>query len=176
MGCCAPGQWWIGVRRGCVLVVGAYVPASVRMRARARGSRATAGRVAGVGLRAGLTGRKGLSGWGPGISSRADGAGHTGRNRRGRVLNEVLRVCALFAATCAHRPLVRSGLLMPRGSFHGSRSLRFPILACLCSSCVCQQYAFAGLSPCSGVLRFPPDCGSGPAGLPACKASSISLA
>jgi hypothetical protein len=56
-GYCASRQWWIGVRRGCVLVVGAYVPASVRMRARARGSRATAGRVAGVGLRAGLTGR-----------------------------------------------------------------------------------------------------------------------
>ena len=119
---------------------------------------------------------KGLLGWGPGIASRAGGAGLTGRNRRGRVLNEELRVCARFAATGAHRPLVRSGSLMPPGSFHGSRSLPFPILACLRSSCVCQRYVFAGPSTCLGVLRFPPDCGSGPVGLPACKASSISLA
>ena len=192
--------------------------------------------VAGAGQSAGLTGRKGRSGWGPGIASRAGGAGLTGRNRRGafcerggfglracfggdccppchvlvvkpmptsthasrvtawcvagaglragltgrnrrgRVLNEELRVCARFAATGAHRPLVRSGSLMPPGSFHGSRSLPFPVLACLRSSCVRQQYAFAGPSTCLGVLRFPPDCGSGPVGLPACKASSISLA
>jgi hypothetical protein len=135
--------------------------------------RAPKRRVAGVELRAGLTGRKGLAGWGPGIASRADGAGLTGRNRKGRVLNEELRVCARFAATGAHRPLVRSGALMPPGSFHGSRSFPFPVLAFLCSSCVCQQYAFAGLSPCLGVLRFPPDCGSGPVGLPALWASGL---
>jgi hypothetical protein len=130
-------------------------------------SRVTAWCVAGAGLRAGLTGRKGLSGWGPGIASRAGGAGLTGRNRRGCVLNEVLRVCGRFAATCAHRPLLRSGSLMPPGAFHGSRSLPFPILACLRSSCVCQQYVFAGPSTCFALLRFPPDCGSGPVGLPA---------
>jgi hypothetical protein len=94
----------------------------------------------------------------------------------GRFVSEVLRVCARFAATCVHRPLVRSGLLIPPGAFHGSRSFLIPVLAFVRSWCVCQQYAFAGLSTSLALLRFPPDCSSGPVAFTACKASSISLA
>jgi hypothetical protein len=57
VGCCAAGRWWISGYRGCVLVATAYVPASIRMRTRARRSKATERRVGGARLRAGLTGR-----------------------------------------------------------------------------------------------------------------------
>jgi hypothetical protein len=54
------------------------------MQTRARRSCPTGRRVAGVRLRTGLTGRKGCKTRGPGIASRADGTGLTGRDRQSR--------------------------------------------------------------------------------------------
>jgi len=68
---------------GGALVAAPQVPVSTRTPARTHQSRATGRRVAGARLRAGPTGRRDAEGWGPGISSRAGGAGLTGRNRRG---------------------------------------------------------------------------------------------
>jgi hypothetical protein len=73
--------WWVRVCRRCALGATAYVPASVRMRSRARRSGAGKQRSCSCVAKTWPYRPMGPRGWMPGISSRAGGPGLTGRVR-----------------------------------------------------------------------------------------------